>query len=264
VADSIMPPFDFLPEAERDALVAFLMDQKYVVKTAPDLPPAGRAKKQFEAYCSSCHGETGNGLGPVAAALDPKPKNFQKRPFVGAYGERFEASIQKGIPGTAMPVWEKILSEQDVKGMVAYVRDEIAKVRPGEYERETVKAPPPAKDPFAAYLRGRNLFAEYCTGCHGRQGSGKGPNAYDLLAAGRVVKGKPQGEILPRNLRNPLYYGKGGVLTRERVHASILLGAPGSAMPAWSSLPARDVADLVAFVLQVNNAAFEKRAKESP
>ncbi len=33
-------------------------------------------KTQFEQQCASCHGATGNGQGPAAAGLNPKPRNF--------------------------------------------------------------------------------------------------------------------------------------------------------------------------------------------
>lgn len=38
--------------------------------------PAAEAKKVFKSTCVVCHGETGAGDGPGAAALDPKPRDF--------------------------------------------------------------------------------------------------------------------------------------------------------------------------------------------
>lgn len=38
--------------------------------------PATEAKKVFKSTCVVCHGETGAGDGPGAAALDPKPRDF--------------------------------------------------------------------------------------------------------------------------------------------------------------------------------------------
>lgn len=54
-------------------------------KTAPPKPVAptadagaahGEAKALFESLCFTCHGLTGHGDGPGAAALDPKPRSF--------------------------------------------------------------------------------------------------------------------------------------------------------------------------------------------
>lgn len=38
--------------------------------------PASEAKKVFKSNCVVCHGDSGAGDGPGAAALDPKPRNF--------------------------------------------------------------------------------------------------------------------------------------------------------------------------------------------
>src|SRR6185503_18259249 len=38
--------------------------------------PASEAKALFRMKCVVCHGETGEGNGPGAAALNPKPQNY--------------------------------------------------------------------------------------------------------------------------------------------------------------------------------------------
>lgn len=43
---------------------------------APAANPASEAKTYFKTRCVVCHGETGAGDGPGAAALDPKPRTF--------------------------------------------------------------------------------------------------------------------------------------------------------------------------------------------
>jgi len=44
----------------------------------PTISPAvrKRAKETFLTTCATCHGETGQGDGPGAAALEPKPRKF--------------------------------------------------------------------------------------------------------------------------------------------------------------------------------------------
>lgn len=46
--------------------------------TAPAVAknPATEAKKVFKSNCVVCHGDSGAGDGPGAAALDPKPRDF--------------------------------------------------------------------------------------------------------------------------------------------------------------------------------------------
>ncbi|MFH1268538.1 MAG: c-type cytochrome [Planctomycetota bacterium] len=267
VADSIMPPFDFLPAAEREAVVAYLMTLSFEPAAAEGVDARGRARGQYRLLCASCHGETGNGLGPVAEAMDPKPKNFQKKGFVAAYASRFAERILSGVPGTAMPPWKEILSREEAEALVELIQRDFAKLGEGaQYVRESKPAPPPAAEPevFEAYLRGREIFLVYCAGCHGRLGTGKGSNAYDLLGLGREGPGGDvQGEMLPRNLRNPKYYEGAGVLDRQRIYDSIRLGVPGTAMPPWDhGLSEAQVEDVMEFVLRANDASFQRRAKE--
>ena len=39
-------------------------------------PPGGDAKAYFQQTCSLCHGADGTGNGPMAAQLNPKPRNY--------------------------------------------------------------------------------------------------------------------------------------------------------------------------------------------
>jgi mono/diheme cytochrome c family protein len=43
---------------------------------APALSPDVEAKQAFTQRCVACHGNTGEGDGPGAAAIDPKPRAF--------------------------------------------------------------------------------------------------------------------------------------------------------------------------------------------
>jgi len=54
--------------------------------------------------CAACHGVTGRGDGPAAAALNPKPRNYRE---IFAYVKGFSVAeisqtIFDGVPGTAM------------------------------------------------------------------------------------------------------------------------------------------------------------------
>ncbi len=46
------------------------------VKAAPQANPKREARKLFDSTCSACHGKSGAGDGPGAAAMEPKPRNF--------------------------------------------------------------------------------------------------------------------------------------------------------------------------------------------
>lgn len=86
---------------------------------------AGKAK--FQMFCASCHGATGKGDGAAAAALNPKPRNFQDAAYMS---KKTDAQLKKGIQqgGAAvglsplMPPWGSSLSEQDLANVIAYIR----------------------------------------------------------------------------------------------------------------------------------------------
>src|SRR5438874_556639 len=78
--------------------------------------------------CVHCHGEKGDGKGPSAELLLPKPRDFTK----GLYKIRSTANktptdrdlfriITEGMPGTSMPAWA-VLPEKDRHNLVAYLK----------------------------------------------------------------------------------------------------------------------------------------------
>ena len=76
-------------------------------------------KKQFESYCSSCHGLSGIGDGPVSRALSKRPSNLRK--IAKRRGGKFPVEelrkIIDGREGIAahgsreMPVWGREFSD---------------------------------------------------------------------------------------------------------------------------------------------------------
>lgn len=81
--------------------------------------PEGYAQALFVDHCSSCHGLTGQGDGPVARSLAPRPANFRLKQGNPAY---LSAVLRDGIPGTAMPPWKDVLTEQQRHSLVNYLR----------------------------------------------------------------------------------------------------------------------------------------------
>lgn len=78
-------------------------------------------KKLYNQYCSMCHGATGKGDGPAAAALKPKPADFSD-PKMMAHetdGSLFY-KISKGRG--PMPGWEKSINEKDRWNLVNFIR----------------------------------------------------------------------------------------------------------------------------------------------
>ena len=76
----------------------------------------------FQTNCAVCHGESGAGDGPAAAALDPKPANLGADHVQGNSDGALFYIITHGRTGTAMPPWESILTEQQRWEVVNFVR----------------------------------------------------------------------------------------------------------------------------------------------
>jgi len=83
----------------------------------------------FQSLCAGCHGKNGDGNGPFAPFLHPKPRDFAGRTFkqrvdagdiksvdIGLY-----RTLSLGINGTAMPAWSA-LSSRDRWALVHYVK----------------------------------------------------------------------------------------------------------------------------------------------
>ena len=92
-------------------------------------PSAGKAK--YDLLCASCHGTTGKGDGPVAAALTPKPRSLADQPYMkGLKDDHLFKVIKDGGPAVGksplMPGFGGQLTEEDIRNVVAYLR-ELAK-----------------------------------------------------------------------------------------------------------------------------------------
>ena len=86
---------------------------------------AGKAK--YEANCAGCHGATGKGDGPAAAALNPKPQDHTDGKIMNPLTDKYLFDIIKGggkavQKAPIMPAANKKLSDQDISDMIAYIR----------------------------------------------------------------------------------------------------------------------------------------------
>lgn len=231
VTDSIMPTFRFA-DADFKAMTAYLVS----LKTPPAL---GDGAATYKALCLRCHGEKGDGHGPIAWYLDPYPRDLTKAGFINSKPlERLKESIRNGVAGTSMPAWGKTLGEAKVDGVLQYVLDTYTKEK--RRELKALKAPlmnPVSMSPASAG-RGEATFINRCSGCHGRKADGKGPNSLDILPR-------------PRNLRNGAFVNS---VSDRRLIESIMYGVQGTAMPPWIDygLSQNDIGDLVNFIRSIN------------
>jgi mono/diheme cytochrome c family protein len=85
------------------------------------------AAQLFTKNCELCHGKTGHGDGPGAAALNPKPrkfadpKSFKSKDDDGVFKVISKGGAANGL-SPVMPPWEKVLTRDQIWLMVSYVR----------------------------------------------------------------------------------------------------------------------------------------------
>jgi len=87
-------------------------------------------KKFYDANCATCHGVKGDGQGPRAYFINPKPEVFTSAKSRAAFNRPviFDA-VSTGRRGTEMPAWDKVLTKQEIADVSEYVFG--AFIRPG-------------------------------------------------------------------------------------------------------------------------------------
>lgn len=231
VPDSIMPAFGF-PEDDYRAMTEYLK-----TRTVP--PPPMSAAETYNNLCARCHGEKGDGKGTIALYLDPAPRDLTKASFMNSKPEaRFVQSIKNGVPGTSMPAWSRVLTDDRIRGVLDYVWQNFVK----EPRRELRERKAPDRNPVESTAesigRGERTFLSRCAGCHGRKADGKGPNSLDIIPR-------------PRNLRNSAFLDSAG---DRRLFESVLYGVQGTAMPSWIDygLSQADAGDIINYIRSLN------------
>lgn len=81
-----------------------------------------RGARLYQANCATCHGEEGDGGGPRAYFINPRPRNFLHASSRSALNRpRLFEAIGKGRLRTEMPAWEKVLTRQQIADIGEYV-----------------------------------------------------------------------------------------------------------------------------------------------
>ena len=99
------------------------------VKQAPPAgaPAAFSASAAYTTTCATCHGATGAGDGPAAAALNPKPANFTAAAF---WSQRTDAAVLRAIReggaavgrSAVMPAWGHLYDETQARAIVDHLK----------------------------------------------------------------------------------------------------------------------------------------------
>ena len=86
-----------------------------------DPPSLSRGRQLYQTTCAVCHGVAGNGDGPQAGSLTPRPANLADAASLRASSPLdFYRRITIGVAGTAMAPYEQTLSVSDRWAVAAY------------------------------------------------------------------------------------------------------------------------------------------------
>ena len=88
-------------------------------------PKTGKTK--YDQLCIGCHGATGKGDGPAAAALNPKPRDYTNcKEMVKESDANLFKVVKEGGQSVGrsplMPPWGGAMKDQEIRDLVAYIR----------------------------------------------------------------------------------------------------------------------------------------------
>jgi DMSO reductase family type II enzyme heme b subunit len=218
---AIMAAYDLAgvePRKPEKLEAAWLTPPSAWAQARPAETPANieKGRQIYAKRCQVCHGEQGDGKGPVALYLDPRPRDFT----AGVYKFRTTGSgepptdedlfrvVTRGLAGTAMSGWTT-LAETDRWAVISYIKTFSDAFK----EKGTVIKP--AKEVRTSpevVAKGKEVYQKAkCWECHGQAGRGDGPaapklkddagdfiKAADLQKGWRIKAGREAREIFMR------------------------------------------------------------------
>ena len=83
---------------------------------------AKRGGAFYLANCATCHGARGDGAGPRAYFINPKPRNFTEDASRARFNRvALYAAVSEGRLGAEMPAWKQVATPQQMADVAEYV-----------------------------------------------------------------------------------------------------------------------------------------------
>jgi mono/diheme cytochrome c family protein len=241
----------------RAVTAALLLIAWFPAVSAADTPTGKRGDKStpdrvYHNFCSVCHGDKGDGKSRAQNSFVHPPRDFTAPDAKNLTRDYMIATVRDGKPGTAMVGWKSQLKEEEIAGVVDYVRSTFMGI--GSTPAIAAPAPggqtaPSQTDAALAQHRamgfpgglkgdataGQTFYLANCATCHGVKGDGQGPRAYFI---------NPK----PRNFLDP---AARNTFNRPLLFDVVSKGKVGTEMPAWDKvLSAQQIANVSEFVFQ--------------
>ena len=243
-------------DQDRSRAVSGMKEKVLAERAASD----GNALYQFR--CAACHGENGNGDGPAAEFLYPRPRDFglglfKYKSSPGTNLVRDEDlfdTIKHGLAGTGMPGWASVMTDEQIRSLIPVLKrfdftaawapedaadedfDDDGLYTKDNFRVETLVEPLEGQVPYSdeSIAKGRQAFESACEECHGEAGRGN-------IISGKRLEDDWGYRIWPRNLTAPWTWRATNVAgndessrdqTISNIYQRLSIGIPGTPMPA--------------------------------
>ncbi|MDP7652799.1 MAG: c-type cytochrome [Rhodospirillales bacterium] len=192
--------------------------------------------------CSFCHGLLGDGEGPAAKYLDPRPRDFTLGTFKFRTTQSGELptnedlfrTVSRGLPSTGMQAFDNDLiknglSEDDRWRVIAYIKTFAQEFDDPDFDpvkTGKVIALPANRAPFNAetIAKGKLVFEKAkCWSCHGKLGRGDGNKEFRKDDWGFPIR--------IRNVTHPWKIKAGTEV--EDIYMRFTSGISGTPMPSF-------------------------------
>ena len=197
------------------------------ITVSADPLPAYEGRRLYVSYCQLCHGTTGKGDGPLAKSMKISPADvtttvrarsdtFLLKTITGKGRQTITGRDRHNLLSKAMPEWQDIFSESQLKSLIAYLRF-LSRTK---------------HDLMGDPMVGLQIYQKYCHVCHGIDGDGEGIMT-ELIGIAPI-------DLTDSDETNPL---NNADLIRS------ILDGKGAYMPAWRGILSQgDVEGLVSYI----------------
>ena len=216
-----------------------------------------KGKKNYFKYCVHCHGDEGKADGRASKYINPQPRELSQGIFkfhstntnALPLDEDIIRTIKDGIPGTAMPAWGSILSDEIINALVAYIKtfsDRFGMELPKR--KIVIGMEPPFDDLSIAH--GKKIYEElHCGRCHGEKGEKEGKLS-------KILKSFKGTNWFVYDLSRRAYYKRGS--SGIDIYRTLTTGLDGSPMNAYDYISDFERWNLVHYLQSLHS---DKRAR---